>query len=94
MKFLAGEVICRNSLFFDLLHFLGWILVQPIVADAKLEKADQSLVFAAGRIQAIAPDGTKLDQIRGCELFQQGEANVFRPRQQLHFKERLALIRA
>jgi hypothetical protein len=50
-------------------------------------------MFAAGGIRAIAPRGTKLDQIWSGEFSQQSEANVLRPRQEVNLKESLALVR-
>src|SRR6202023_1991062 len=70
-----------------------WILIEPIVTDAELEKTDQAFMFAAGGIRAIAPCGTKLHQIRSGEVSQQSEATVLRPRQQVKLKESLALVR-
>jgi hypothetical protein len=40
LKFFTGEIVGGNALFFGLLHLDGRILVEPIVTDAELEKAD------------------------------------------------------
>lgn len=55
MKLLSREIVGGNALLFSLLHFEGWIFVEPIVADAELKKADQAFMFAEGGIRAIAP---------------------------------------
>ena len=49
-------------------------------------------MFAAGGIRAIAPRGTKLNQIWSGEFSQQREADVLGPRQQVNLKESLALV--
>jgi bla regulator protein BlaR1 len=90
---LSREIVGRNALLFSLLHFEGWIFVEPIVRDAELEKADQAFMFVAGGIRAITPRCTKLNQIWSGEFSQHCEANIFRPRQQVNLKESLALVR-